>query len=81
MSYLLDADVFIRAKNLHYGLDFCPAFWSWLIAGNAAGTIFSVEKVADEILAGADDLSEWAKARGAAFFRAPEPDTLAVLNP
>lgn len=21
MAYLLDADVFIRAKNLHYGLD------------------------------------------------------------
>jgi len=30
MAYLLDADVFIRAKNLHYGLDFCPAFWDWL---------------------------------------------------
>lgn len=29
MAYLLDADVFIRAKNLHYGLDFCPAFWDW----------------------------------------------------
>jgi hypothetical protein len=26
MAYLLDADVFIRAKNLHYGYDFCPAF-------------------------------------------------------
>jgi hypothetical protein len=23
MSYLLDANVFIAAKNLHYGLDFC----------------------------------------------------------
>ena len=22
MAYLLDADVFIRAKNLHYGFDF-----------------------------------------------------------
>ena len=27
MAYLLDANVFISAKNLHYGLDFCPAFW------------------------------------------------------
>jgi hypothetical protein len=27
MAYLLDANVFIQAKNLHYGLDFCPAFW------------------------------------------------------
>jgi len=25
MAYLLDANVFIAAKNLHYGLDFCPA--------------------------------------------------------
>lgn len=33
MGYLLDADVFIRAKNLHYGLDFRPAFWDWLVAG------------------------------------------------
>lgn len=35
MSYLLDANVFIQAKNLHYGLDFCPAFWQWLIDGQA----------------------------------------------
>ncbi|ANT65111.1 hypothetical protein Ptc2401_01341 [Prosthecochloris sp. CIB 2401] len=27
MTYLLDANVFIQAKNLHYGFDFCPAFW------------------------------------------------------
>ena len=25
MAYLLDANVFIQAKNLHYGMDFCPA--------------------------------------------------------
>ena len=31
MAYLLDADVLIGAKNLHYGFDFCPAFWDWLI--------------------------------------------------
>ena len=37
MAYLLDADVFIRAKNLHYGFDFCPAFWEWLIAQAQAG--------------------------------------------
>jgi hypothetical protein len=52
MAYLLDANVFIQAKNLHYGLDFCPAFWDWLLAGNASGTVFSIEKVEDEIKAG-----------------------------
>lgn len=31
MQYLLDANVFIEAKNRYYGFDFCPAFWNWLI--------------------------------------------------
>ncbi|MGL5809392.1 MAG: DUF4411 family protein [Nocardioides sp.] len=26
MAYLLDANVFIQAKNLHYGMDFAPGF-------------------------------------------------------
>jgi len=56
MPYLLDANVFIQAKNLHYGLDFCSAFWDWLIAGNTAKEVFSIEKVEDEILAVADGL-------------------------
>ena len=30
MAYLLDTNVFIQANKLHYGLDFCPAFWEWL---------------------------------------------------
>lgn len=59
MTYLLDANIFIQAKNLHYGLDFCPAFWEWLIESNAAGKVFSIDKVADEIAAGADQLTEW----------------------
>lgn len=63
MAYLLDANVFIQAKNLHYGLDFCPAFWEWLIANNAAARVFSIEKVGDEIATGGDDLSVWAAKR------------------
>jgi hypothetical protein len=31
MLYLLDTNIFIQAKNLHYGMDFCPAFWDWLV--------------------------------------------------
>jgi hypothetical protein len=80
MAYLLDADVFIRAKNLHYGFDFCPAFWSWLIQENAKGTVFSVEKVGDEVMAIADELSEWAKKRGAEFFLPPAPELLSALG-
>lgn len=79
MAYVLDADVFIRAKNLHYGLDFCPAFWEWLIESNAAGIVFSVEKVGDEVQAVADDLSQWAAGRGAAFFVPPDASTFPSL--
>jgi hypothetical protein len=72
MAYFLDADVSIRAKNLHYGLDFCPAFWDWLVDNNASGTVFSVEKVGDEVQAVADELSKWAEARGDGFFLRPD---------
>ncbi|MFO1182293.1 DUF4411 family protein [Ottowia sp.] len=69
MSYLLDANVFISAKNLHYGLDFCPAFWDWLIHKGNTGTVFSIDKVADEIAAGSDALSTWAVDHGSNLFR------------
>ena len=72
MAYLVDADVLIRAKNDHYGFDFCPAFWDWLIWMNEGDRVFSVEKVGDEVLAVADELSEWAARLGAGFFRPPD---------
>lgn len=80
MSYLLDADVFIRAKNLHYGMDFCPAFWDWLERQNEAGRVFSVEKVGDEVQAVEDDLSVWAEARGPRFFRRPDASVFPALS-
>jgi len=79
MTYLLDANVFIQAKKLHYGFDFCPAFWEWLEARNADGTVFSIEKVGDELVAGNDDLSTWAKARGSGFFVQPDSATTPSL--
>lgn len=63
MAYLLDANVFIEAKNRYYGLDFCPAFWAWLIAANAEGKVFSIERVGAELKAGNDALAKWAAAR------------------
>lgn len=79
MAYLLDANVFIQAKNLHYGLDFCPAFWDWLVRNNAAGLVRSIEKVGDEIAAVADELSGWAAAQGAAMFVRPDAAVLPAL--
>lgn len=79
MAYLLDANVFIQAKNLHYGFDFCPGFWDWLQVQHAAGVVFSVEKVGTELAAGADDLSTWAARQGPAFFVPPDTGTAASL--
>ena len=80
MAYLLDANVFIQAKNLHYGLDFCPAFWEWLITKNADEQVFSIEKVGDEIDAGGDELAEWCQRRDPGFFLKPDPTILPALG-
>jgi hypothetical protein len=80
MVYLIDANVFIQAKNLHYGFDFCPAFWDWLEINNAAGKVFSVEHVGDELQAVADELSEWAIPLGRKFFLKPEMQMMASLG-
>ena len=79
MAYLLDTNVFIQAKNLHYGLDFCPAFWDWLTRANAEGKVYSIQKVGDEIAAVADELSVWAMDRGAGFFLPPDASLLPSL--
>jgi hypothetical protein len=79
MAYLLDTNVFIQAKNLHYGFDFCPAFWEWLIAQNSAQRVFSIEQVAGEIAAGADELATWASERGTAFFLPADAQMLPAL--
>ncbi|PKN71181.1 MAG: DUF4411 domain-containing protein [Deltaproteobacteria bacterium HGW-Deltaproteobacteria-12] len=80
MAYLLDANVFIQAKNLHYGLDFCPAFWQWLIENNKSRIVFSIEKVGDEISAGGDDLADWAAKLDENFFLKPDQAILPALG-
>ncbi|MBI4570184.1 MAG: DUF4411 family protein [Planctomycetes bacterium] len=68
MPYLLDADVFIRAKRDHYRFNFCPAFWEWIGKAHEAGKVFSIEKVRDELTAGNDELAPWARALPPSFF-------------
>lgn len=82
MTYLLDANVFIQAKNQYYGFDIVPAFWNWLIAANSAGVVYSIEKVAEELIGFGDELSDWAKARveDRTFFLAPDDAVLEGLK-
>lgn len=79
MAYLLDANIFIQARNLQYGFDFCPAFWDWLETQNAAGVVYSIQQVGDELEAGGDDLSTWAADRGTSFFLPPDAQVLPAL--
>lgn len=80
MAYLLDANTFIQAKNLHYGFDVCPAFWDWIIRDHGAGKVFSIEMVGDELTAGNDDLATWATARGTTFFIPPDAPVAPALG-
>lgn len=80
MAYLLDANIFIQAKNLHYGFDFCPAFWAWLDEKLESGVVASVSQVGDELIDGTDDLAEWAKARRDTLFPSPDASVLGALT-
>jgi len=80
MAYLLDTNVFIQAKNLHYGFDFCPAFWEWIDAAVADGTVLSIDKVGDELTGGQDDLATWAHQRMGSLFVGADPQTVASLQ-
>jgi hypothetical protein len=80
MAYLLDTNVFIQAKNLHYGFDFCPAFWDWVVHQNAAGAVISIDKVSDELIAGDDELADWAAALGTGFFKLPDDAVVPALG-
>jgi hypothetical protein len=62
-AYLIDANVFVQAKNLHYRFEFCGGFWHWLESAHAAGLVFSVDKVRSELVAGrkGDPARTWAE--------------------
>ena len=68
MTYVLDSNVFIEAKNRYYGFDIAPGFWDWLDLVHSTGSVCSIEPVRDELVAGDDPLAGWAAAHGP-FFR------------
>lgn len=81
MAYLLDSNVFIQAKNLHYGFDFCPAFWDWLTQQGDAGNVLSLMQVKSEILGGEDELVEWVSGPGAHLFQSVDQATAQEFGP
>lgn len=65
---LLDANVFIQAKNSYYSFDLVPAFWSWLHLQANAGALASIDLVYTELKDGSDELARWVKGRRQAIF-------------
>jgi len=63
MAFLLDANTFIEAKDGPYGFDICPAFWIFLEREHAAGRLFSIRPIGEEIWRGNDELAKWASNR------------------
>ena len=79
MSYLLDSDVLMDAKNRHYPFDVCPGFWDWLDSAATEGRVHSVARVYEEICAREDELTKWAKERRD-FFLDPDDDVLRSMR-
>lgn len=80
MADLLDANVFITAKNNYYGFDFCRAFWDWLDQAHATEMVFSVERVYGELIERDDDLSVWCTDRRSLFLPLTVEDIRAVAT-
>ena len=62
--YVLDANVFIEAKNRYYAFDLMPSihrFWEILVRYASDGRIRSIDRVEKELQKEKDELSEWAR--------------------
>ena len=78
MSYLLDTNVFIEARNRYYAFDICPGFWDWLTDEEDRGRVLTIDAVRDELAGREDDLAAWMRGRRTSFFESPDA---AVLPP
>ncbi|RAJ92939.1 DUF4411 family protein [Aliidiomarina maris] len=72
MIYLLDANSFIQAKNLHYRMRVVPGFWDWLVKPHDGVILESIDHVYAELTkhtGSPDELHGWAQSHKH-FFRA-----------
>lgn len=67
MTYLLDANTLIEAKNRYYQMSICPGYWDWLHKANQTGEVVSIRSVRDELLHGNDALAEWTRGHSYLF--------------
>lgn len=79
MTYLLDANTLIEAKNRYYQMSICPGYWDWLRKANLAGDVVSIRSVRDELKRGNDALAEWAKDHASLFLEESDQATQAAF--
>jgi hypothetical protein len=80
LIYLLDANVYIEAKNRYYRMTVCPGFWDWMDLQFESGQAVSIRMVFDELSKNGDALSEWVKVRQHHFTQADDEKTQEVFS-
>jgi len=74
VKYVLDANVFIEAKNRYYAFDIVPKFWECLKEHAATGRTRSIDRVKGELVKGKDELADWASKKCPEAFDSTDDD-------
>ncbi|MCP1714506.1 putative nucleic acid-binding protein [Methanocalculus alkaliphilus] len=63
MKYLLDANIFIEAKNRYYSFEIAEGFWEWLALLSDEQSFLTIKEVREEIISSYhdDQLEAWLK--------------------
>ena len=81
LSYCLDCNVLIQAKNGPYDFQTWPVFWKWLDKQFISGAVISSEMVYEEIIRGNDELVDWVKKhRRDGYFVKPDNDVQLIFG-
>lgn len=67
MTYLVDTDILIRAKNDYYKLKICPGFLDFLLLQIEQRKILLIDKVREGAVREKDDLFDVLQELGARF--------------
>jgi hypothetical protein len=59
VRYVLDANIFIEAKQRYYAFDVCPGFWNALVWHHGRGCVLSIDRIRQELRAMGDELQTW----------------------
>lgn len=84
-KFLLDANVFIEARDRYYAYDICPGFWPALIQAHTAKHVFSLDRIHGELVPKKkdewDDIARWINEKvPTTFFKRTEDQVVIDLS-